>query len=80
MQYGGVALHLCTVQGETLLHLHTSGEGEKFCCDLYAADTQKTGESPPGTSHGIYLILSSPLSRTQGIKRVGYKIKLDVSQ
>ena len=80
-----VAWHCIYVQFKvkpSSIHL---GKGKSYLdnkvCDKYAADMQKTGESPsPGTSHGIYLILSFPISQTQGTKRVGYKIKLDVSQ
>ena len=70
VQYGGVALHLCTVQGEpSSTHL---GRGKIYLdnkvCDKYAADMQKTSESP-GTSHGIYLILSFPkVQNVLGIK------------
>ena len=78
-----VAWHCIYVQFKVKPYSTHLGRGQIYLdnkvCDKYAADMQKTGESP-GTSHGIYLILSFPISQTQGTKRVGYKIKLDVSQ
>ena len=67
-----VAWHCIYVQFKvkpSSIHL---GKGKSYLdnkvCDKYAADMQKTSESP-GTSHGIYLILSFPkVQNVLGIK------------
>ena len=67
-----VAWHCIYVQFKVKPSSTHLGRGQIYLdnkvCDKYAADMQKTSESP-GTSHGIYLILSFPkVQNVLGIK------------